>query len=302
MAINNSILDSIGNTPMVELRRISPKGTKVYAKLECLNPSGSIKDRIIKPIIEDALAKGLLKEGGTIVEPTSGNTGISMAFVCTAMGYKAVLTMPETMSKERVNFVRAYGAEIVLTSGAEGMDGSIRVAREIAEERGGFVPNQYDNPVNTEVHCKTTGAEIIRDLPDVDAVFAGIGTGGTASGIGKALKQAGLDAKMFGIQPAESPLLTGGKAAIHKIQGIGVNIVPKNYHKEYIDAIIDIHDDDAVAMSLRLAREEAIFGGVSSGANVLAAVKFAENNPGCKVVAIIPDRGDRYFSTGMYDN
>ena len=247
------------------------------------------------------MAKGLLKEGGTIVEPTSGNTGISMAFVCTAMGYKAVLTMTETMSKERVNFVRAYGAEIVMTPGAEGMDGSMRVAHEIAEERGGFVPNQYDNPV-TEGHCKTTGAEIIRDLPDVDAVFAGIGTGGTASGIGKALKQAGLDAKMFGIQPAESPLLTGGKAAIHKIQGIGVNIIPKNYRKEYIDAIIDIHDDDAVAMSLRLAREEAIFGGVSSGANVLAAVKFAENHPGCKVVAIIPHRGDRYFSTGMYDN
>ncbi|MBR6203798.1 MAG: DUF2791 family P-loop domain-containing protein [Candidatus Methanomethylophilaceae archaeon] len=301
MAINNSILDSVGNTPMVELRRISPKGTKVYAKLECLNPSGSIKDRIIKPIIEDAMSRGLLEEGGTIVEPTSGNTGISMAFICAAMGFKAVLAMPETMSKERVNFVRAYGAEIVLTPGSEGMDGSIRAARRIAEERGGFVPNQYDNPVNTEVHCATTGAEIIRDLPDLDAVFAGIGTGGTISGIGKAIKQAGIKAEAVGIQPAESPLLTGGKAAPHKIQGIGVNIVPKNYRKEYVDRIVDVHDDDAVAMALRLAREEAVFGGVSSGANVSAAVEYAESHPGCKVVAIIPDRGDRYFSTGMYD-
>lgn len=301
MAIINSILDAVGNTPLLELKRISPKGTKVYAKLEYLNPSGSIKDRIIKPMIEDAVSRGVLKEGGTIVEPTSGNTGISMAFICAAMGYKAVLVMPETMSKERVAFVRAYGAEIVLTPGAEGMDGSIRKAHEIAKERGGFVPNQYDNHINTEAHAATTGAEIVRDLPDVDAVFAGIGTGGTASGIGKAMKEAGLKGEVVGIQPKESPLLTGGKAALHKIQGIGVNIIPQNYRKEYVDRIVDIHDDDAVKMAVRLSHEEGVFGGVSSGANVLAAVQYAEQHPGCKVIALIPDMGDRYISTGMYD-
>lgn len=297
----DSILSAIGNTPLVELKRISPECGQVFAKLEYLNPSGSIKDRIIKPMIEDAVEKGLLDVGGTIVEPTSGNTGISMSFIAAAMGYKAVLVMPETMSKERVAFIRSYGAEIILTPGDEGMDGSIRVAREIAEERGGYVPNQYDNPVNTEVHCKTTGAEIVRDLPDVDAVFAGVGTGGTASGIAKALKDAGLDAKVYAIEPAESPILTKGWAAPHRIQGIGVNIVPGNFRPEYIEGVVDVSDQDAVDTALRLAREEGIFGGVSSGANVFAACRYVEENPGSKAVAIIPDRADRYFSTGMYD-
>lgn len=301
MAINGSILDSIGNTPLVELKRISPKGSSIYAKLEYLNPSGSIKDRIIKPMIDDAVERGLLKEGGTIVEPTSGNTGISMAFVCAALGYKAVLTMPETMSKERVAFIRSYGAEIILTPGAEGMDGSIRVASEIAKERGGYVPNQYDNPVNTEVHAKTTGAEIVRDLPDVNAVFAGMGTGGTASGIGKAMKNAGLKAEMVGIEPEESPLITQGHSGPHKIQGIGINIVPGNYRSEYVDRVATVKDSEAVKMAVRLSREEGIFGGISSGANVLAAYEYAKAHPGSKVVAIIPDMGDRYISTGIYD-
>ena len=297
----DSILSAIGNTPLVELKRISPEGGRVFAKLEYLNPSGSIKDRIIKPMIDDAVSRGLLDVGGTIVEPTSGNTGISMSFIAAAMGYKAVLVMPETMSKERVAFIRSYGAEIVLTPGDEGMDGSIRVANEIAAERGGYVPNQYNNPVNTEVHCKTTGAEIVRDLPDADAVFAGVGTGGTASGIAKAFKDAGLGAKVYGIEPAESPILTKGWAAPHRIQGIGVNIVPGNFHPDYLEGVVDVKDQDAVDMALRLAREEAIFGGVSSGANVFAACRYAAENPGSKVVAIIPDRADRYFSTGMYD-
>ena len=297
----DSILSAIGNTPLVELKRISPEGGRVFAKLEYLNPSGSIKDRIIKPMIDDAVSRGLLDVGGTIVEPTSGNTGISMSFIAAAMGYKAVLVMPETMSKERVAFIRSYGAEIVLTPGDEGMDGSIRIANEIAAERGGYVPNQYNNPVNTEVHCKTTGAEIVRDLPDADAVFAGVGTGGTASGIAKAFKDAGLGAKVYGIEPAESPILTKGWAAPHRIQGIGVNIVPGNFHPDYLEGVVDVKDQDAVDMALRLAREEAIFGGVSSGANVFAACRYAEENPGSKVVAIIPDRADRYFSTGMYD-
>lgn len=299
--IIDSILSAIGNTPLVELKRIAPENGRVFAKLENLNPSGSIKDRIIKPMIEDAVERGLLDVGGTIVEPTSGNTGISMSFIAAAMGYKAVLVMPETMSKERVAFIRAYGAEIVLTPGDEGMDGSIRVANEIAAERGGYVPNQYNNPVNTEVHCKTTGAEIVRDLPDADAVFAGVGTGGTASGIAKAFKDAGLGAKVYGIEPAESPILTKGWAAPHRIQGIGVNIVPGNFHPDYLEGVVDVKDQDAVDMALRLAREEAIFGGVSSGANVYAACRYAEENPGSKVVAIIPDRADRYFSTGMFD-
>ncbi|MBQ8179175.1 MAG: cysteine synthase family protein [Candidatus Methanomethylophilaceae archaeon] len=301
MAVIESILSAIGNTPLVELKRISPEGGRVFAKLEYLNPSGSIKDRIIRPMIEDAVARGLLEEGGTIVEPTSGNTGISMSFIAAAMGYKAVLVMPETMSKERVQFIRSYGAEIVLTPGDEGMDGSIRIAREIAEERGGYVPNQYDNPVNTEVHCRTTGAEIVRDLPGLSAVFAGVGTGGTASGIGKAIREAGLGAKVYAIEPAESPILSKGWAAPHRIQGIGVNIVPGNYRPDYIEGIIGVPDQEAVDMAVRLAREEAIFGGVSSGANVYAACRYVEENPGSDVVAIIPDRADRYFSTGMYD-
>ena len=301
MAIIDDILSAIGDTPMVELKRISPEGSHVFAKLECLNPSGSIKDRIIKPMIDDAVERGLLDVGGTIVEPTSGNTGISMSFIAAAMGYKAVLVMPETMSKERVAFIKSYGAEIILTPGDEGMDGSIRVANEIAAERGGYVPNQYHNPVNTEVHFKTTGAEILRDLPDVDAAFAGIGTGGTASGIGKAFKANGSKAKMFGIEPAESPIITKGIAAPHRIQGIGVNIVPDNYRPEYVDEVIGVPDQEAVDMALRLAREEAVFGGISSGANVYAACEYAREHPGCKVVAVIPDRADRYFSTGIYD-
>lgn len=300
MAIIDSILSAVGNTPLIELKHVVPEGGRVFAKLEYLNPSGSIKDRIIKPMIEDAVARGLLKEGGTIVEPTSGNTGISMAFIAAAMGYKAVLVMPETMSKERVSFMRSYGAEIVLTPGNENMDGSIRVAKEIAEERGAYMPNQYDNLVNTQVHCETTGAEILRDLPDVSAVFAGIGTGGTVSGIGKAFKEAGSPAKAYGIEPEYSPIITQGWAAIHKIQGIGVNIVPGNYQKEYVEDVVQVKDEDAEAMCVRLSREEAIFGGVSSGANVFAACRYAAEHPGEKVVAIIPDRADRYFSTGLF--
>lgn len=300
MAIIDSILSAVGDTPLIELKHVVPEGGRVFAKLENLNPSGSIKDRIIKPMIEDAVAKGLLKEGGTIVEPTSGNTGISMAFIAAAMGYKAVLVMPETMSKERVSFMRSYGAEIVLTPGNENMDGSIRVAKEIAAERGGYMPNQYDNLVNTEVHSKTTGVEILRDLPDVSAVFAGIGTGGTVSGIGKAFKEAGSSAKAYGIEPAYSPIITQGWAATHKIQGVGVNIVPGNYRPEYVEEVVQVRDEDAEEMCVRLSREEAIFGGVSSGANVFAACRYAAEHPGEKVVAIIPDRADRYFSTGLF--
>lgn len=302
MALIGDILSTIGNTPLIELKHVVPEGGgRVFAKLENLNPSGSIKDRIIKPMLEDAMDKGLLKEGGTIVEPTSGNTGISMSFIAAAMGFKAVLVMPETMSRERVAFMRSYGAEIILTSGKENLDGSIRVAKQIAKDRNGFMPNQYDNMVNTEVHSKTTGVEILNDLPDVDAVFAGIGTGGTISGIGKAFKEAGISAKAYGIEPEYSPIITQGWATTHKIQGVGVNIVPGNYQKEYVEAVVQVRDEDAEEMCVRLCREEAIFGGVSSGANVFAACRYARDHPGEKIVAIIPDRADRYFSTGLFD-
>ncbi len=301
MAKYGNVLDCIGNTPLILLQKLSPNGSEVYIKAESYNPGGSIKDRAAISMIRDAEARGVLKKGGSIVEPTSGNTGIGIAMVSAVLGYKAILVMPDTMSKERIAFIRAYGAEIVLTPGSEGMAGSVAKANEIAKETGAFLTLQFDNPANTDAHRKTTGIEILNDLPDVDVVFAGVGTGGTASGIGLAFKDANSKAIVIGVEPEESPLITQGKAGPHKIQGIGANFVPGNYNSESISKIITIKGDDAIAMTQRLAREEGIFAGISSGSAVVAAIRYAEEHKNVKVVAILPDSGDRYLSTGIFD-
>lgn len=301
MAVYESITDTIGDTPLIRLGRMAPPGSHVYAKAERVNPGGSIKDRAALSMIDDAVARGLLEEGGTIVEPTSGNMGISLAMIAAARGYRAVMVMPDTMTKERISLMRAFGAEIVLSPGAEGMRGAVEMAERIAEERGGFVPRQFDNPANAAAHRTGTGREILRDLPDVDAVFAGFGTGGTATGIARAFADAGSRAVVVGIEPAESPLVTEGRAGPHAIQGIGANFVPGNLDESLLDHVETVSGDDAVATTVELARMEGIFAGISSGANVFAAIRHARAHPGSRVVAILPDGGDKYMSLGIFD-
>ena len=301
MTLYDSITETIGETPLVRLNRMCPPGTHVYVKIERGNPAGSIKDRAAFSMIEDAVARGALKEGGTIIEPTSGNTGIAIAMIAAARGYRAVIVMPDTMSRERISLMRAYGAEVVLSPGAEGMAGAVRMAESIRDERGGFIAGQFDNPANTAAHRTGTGKEILRDLPDVDFIYAGIGTGGTASGIGLACRDAGSKAKVVGIEPAESPLITQGRAGAHNIQGIGSNFVPGNYMPEAVDSVETVATDDAVATAVELARREGIFAGISSGANVFAAIRKVREDPSAKVVAILPDGGEKYMSLGIYD-
>lgn len=301
MTLFNSITETIGETPLVRLNRITPPGTEVYVKIEKGNPAGSIKDRAALQMINDAVARGALKEGGTIVEPTSGNTGIAIAMVAAARGFKAVIVMPDTMSKERISLMKAYGAEVILSPGAEGMKGAVDEAERICKERDGFICGQFDNPANAAAHRTGTGKEILRDLPDVDYIFAGIGTGGTASGISMALKDAGSKAKVIGIEPAESPLLTEGHAGPHKIQGIGANFIPGNYHDDLVSEVWKVTGDEAIATSVALARKEGIFAGISSGANVAAAIRMAEKEPSARIVAILPDGGEKYMSLGIYE-
>lgn len=301
MTLFNSITETIGETPLVRLNRITPPSTEVYVKIEKGNPAGSIKDRAALQMINDAVARGALKEGGTIVEPTSGNTGIAIAMVAAARGFKAVIVMPDTMSKERISLMKAYGAEVILSPGAEGMKGAVDEAERICKERDGFICGQFDNPANAAAHRTGTGKEILRDLPDVDYIFAGIGTGGTASGIAMALKDAGSKAKVIGIEPTESPLLTEGHAGPHKIQGIGANFIPGNYHDDLVPEIWKVTGDEAIATSVALARKEGIFAGISSGANVAAAIRMAEKEPSARIVAILPDGGEKYMSLGIYE-
>ena len=301
MTLFNSITETIGETPLVRLNRITPPGTEVYVKIEKGNPAGSIKDRAALQMINDAVARGALKEGGTIVEPTSGNTGIAIAMVAAARGFKAVIVMPDTMSKERISLMKAYGAEVILSPGAEGMKGAVDEAERICRERDGFICGQFDNPANAAAHRTGTGKEILRDLPDVDYIFAGIGTGGTASGIAMALKDAGSKAKVIGIEPTESPLLTEGRAGPHKIQGIGANFIPGNYHDDLVSEVWKVTGDEAIATSVALARKEGIFAGISSGANVAAAIRMAEKEPSARIVAILPDGGEKYMSLGIYE-
>lgn len=302
MAKYENITDAIGGTPIVKLRHISPEGSEVYVKLERNNPGGSIKDRAVLYMVNDAEARGLLKEGGTIIEPTSGNTGIAIAMIAAARGYRAILVMPDTMSKERRAYMAAYGAEFVLTPGPEGMKGAVDKAKQLQEETpGSIILGQFDNPANILAHRYGTGREILEDLPDVDAVFAGFGTGGTATGIGYAFRDAGSKAKVIAIEPAESPLITEGHAGGHKIQGIGANFVPGNLNLDVIDKVITIKSADAIEMTKKVAHSEGLFLGISASANVLAAVEYAKAHPGSKVVAIAPDGGDKYVSMGIYD-
>ncbi|MGP7819649.1 cysteine synthase A [Niallia sp. 01092] len=302
--IANSILDLIGQTPIVKLNRLVDDGSAdVYLKLEYMNPGSSVKDRIALAMIEAAEQSGELKEDSTIIEPTSGNTGIGLAMVAAAKGYKSILVMPETMSLERRNLLRAYGAELVLTPGPEGMGGAIRKAEELAKENGYFLPQQFKNLSNPEVHRKTTAQEIISAFGDeqLDAFISGIGTGGTISGAGEVLKEKYENIKIYAVEPADSPVLSGGKPGPHKIQGIGAGFVPDTLNSEIYDDIIQVTTEQAFEYARRAGKEEGVLGGISSGAAIYSALKVAkELGKGKKVLAIIPSNGERYLSTPLY--
>ncbi|MCY9014961.1 cysteine synthase A [Bacillus inaquosorum] len=302
--VANSITELIGNTPIVKLNRLADENSAdVYLKLEYMNPGSSVKDRIGLAMIEAAEKEGKLKAGDTIIEPTSGNTGIGLAMVAAAKGLKAILVMPDTMSMERRNLLRAYGAELVLTPGAEGMKGAIKKAEELAEKHGYFVPQQFNNPSNPEIHRQTTGKEIVEQFGDdqVDAFVAGIGTGGTITGAGEVLKEAYPSIKIYAVEPSDSPVLAGGKPGPHKIQGIGAGFVPDILNTEVYDEIFPVKNEEAFEYARRAAREEGILGGISSGAAIYAAIQVAKKlGKGKKVLAIIPSNGERYLSTPLY--
>ncbi len=296
--MNNTLLKTIGNTPLVQLQHIGDG--RIYVKVEKTNPAASVKDRPAMSMINAAIESGELKPGMTIVEPTSGNTGIALAMIGTQLGYKVLLVMPETMSVERRSLMKAYGAELLLTPGADGMKGATDKAKELAETDGYYMPNQFDNPANPLIHEKTTGVEIINALPDVAGFIAGVGTGGTVSGAGKALKEYNGDIKVWAMEPAESPIITEGKAGPHKIQGIGANFIPKNLNLAILDKTITVTSEEAVAMAKRLGQEEGLLVGISSGANVVAALKMAEEVDG-KIVTVLPDTAERYLSTILFE-
>ena len=305
--IYNGTIDLIGNTPLVEVKNIEKElglEARVLVKLEYFNPAGSVKDRIAKGMIEDAEEKGLLKEGSVIIEPTSGNTGIGLAAIAAAKGYRIILTMPETMSVERRNILKAYGAEIVLTEGAKGMKGAIAKADELAKEiPNSFIPGQFVNPANLAAHRATTGPEIWNDTDgDVDIFIAGVGTGGTLTGVGEYLKEKKPDVKIVALEPATSPVLSEGKSGAHKIQGIGAGFVPDVLNTKVYDEIITVENDDAFATGKLLAKHEGVLVGISSGAALWAAIDYAKRpeNKGKTIVALLPDNGDRYYSTPLF--
>ena len=305
--VYDSILDLVGKTPLVELKRIEEKEglqAKLIAKVESFNPAGSVKDRIAKAMIEDAEAKGLLKEGSVIIEPTSGNTGIGLAAAATVKGYRMILTMPETMSVERRNIVKAYGAEVVLTDGTKGMKGAIEKADELAKEiPNSFIAGQFVNPANPATHKKTTGPEIWEDTDgEVDIFVAGVGTGGTITGTGEYLKEKKPEVKIVAVEPASSPVLSEGVSGPHKIQGIGAGFVPETLNTSIYDEIIKVENEDAFETGKYLAAEEAIRAGISSGAALYAAIQLAkrEENKGKTIVVLLPDNGDRYYSTPLF--
>jgi len=305
--IAKQLTDLIGNTPLLELSRFNKnQGLKatVVAKLEYFNPAGSVKDRIAFAMIEDAEAKGILKAGSVIVEPTSGNTGVGLAFVSAVKQYKLILTMPDTMSIERRNLLKALGATIILTPGVEGMKGAIAKANEIKNETPlAVILQQFENEANPEIHKRTTGEEIWRDTDGkVDIFVAGVGTGGTVSGVGEALKKHNPNVQIIAVEPADSPVLSGGKSGPHKIQGIGAGFIPKTYHSEVVDKIIQVKNDDAIRTGRELARQEGLLVGISSGAAVFAAAELAKlpENAGKVIVTLLPDTGERYLSTLLY--
>lgn len=305
--IAKQLTELIGNTPLLELSKFSAsKGLKtpIIAKVEFFNPGGSVKDRIALAMIEDAEQKGLLKPGATIIEPTSGNTGVGLALVSAVKGYKLILTMPETMSVERRNLVKAYGAEVRLTSGKDGMAGAIRAAEELRDSiPGSIILQQFENPANPAKHYATTGPEIWKDTDGkIDIFVAGVGTGGTVSGIGKFLKEKNPNIKIIAVEPSSSPVLNGGQSGPHKIQGIGAGFVPKTYDANVIDEVLDIDNDDAIRTGRELAQQDGLLVGISSGAAAYGATLIAQRpeNVGKTIVALLPDTGERYLSTVLY--
>lgn len=307
MKVYESVDQLVGHTPLLELRRVEEAhevSARILGKLEYFNPAGSIKDRIAKAMIDDAEAAGILKPGATIIEPTSGNTGIGLASIAAARGYQLILTMPETMSVERRNLIKAYGAKIVLTDGAKGMTGAIEKANELAAEiEGSFIPGQFINPANPAIHKATTGPEIWQDTDGtVDILVAGVGTGGTLTGIGQYLKEQNPEVKLVAVEPSDSPVLSEGRAGSHKIQGIGAGFVPEVLDTTLYDEVITVESDDAFAIGREIGREEGVLVGISSGAAVWAALELAKRpeNEGKTIVAILPDTGERYLSTSMF--
>lgn len=307
MKVYESVDQLVGHTPLLELKRVEEAhgvSARILGKLEYFNPAGSIKDRIAKAMIDDAEAAGILKPGATIIEPTSGNTGIGLASIAAARGYQLILTMPETMSVERRNLIKAYGAKIVLTDGAKGMTGAIEKANELAAEiEGSFIPGQFINPANPAIHKATTGPEIWQDTEGtVDILVAGVGTGGTLTGIGQYLKEQNPEVKLVAVEPSDSPVLSEGRAGSHKIQGIGAGFVPEVLDTTLYDEVITVESDDAFAIGREIGREEGVLVGISSGAAVWAALELAKRpeNEGKTIVAILPDTGERYLSTPMF--
>lgn len=303
MIINN-ISETIGNTPIVRLNNIKEDGIgEILSKIEFFNPSGSIKDRAALYMIEDGKKRGLLKDGGTIIEPTSGNTGIGLAMIGSAKGYRVILVMPDTMSIERRKLIKAYGAEIILTDGKKGMSGSVELAKKLSDEKGYFMPNQFSNESNARAHYETTAEEILKDTAgNLDAFIAGVGTGGTISGIGKRLKEYNKDILIVAVEPSKSQVLAGKKSASHNIQGIGANFVPDIFDRNVIDEIVNIEDEEAFKYSRLLGRREGILVGISAGANLAAAVKISRRlGKSSRVLTILPDTGERYLSTDLFN-
>lgn len=308
MALFGSVSELVGGTPILELKRYAKKlglKARIFAKLEYFNPTGSVKDRIAKAMIEDAEKRGVLKRGSVIIEPTSGNTGIGLAAIAAAKGYRCILTMPETMSLERRKLLKAYGAEIVLTEGAKGMKGAIAKANELAGEiAGSFIPSQFENPVNPQTHYQTTGPEIWKDMRGaIDLFVAGVGTGGTLTGTGKYLKERNASVKIVAVEPASSPVLSEGRAGAHKIQGIGAGFVPSTLDTSVYSEVIAVENEAAFKAGREIAKAEGVLVGISSGAALYAATVLAqrEENEGKNIVVVFPDSGDRYLSTEMFE-
>ena len=302
--IYNGVLELVGDTPILKVNSLIKEENiaDVYVKLEKFNPGGSVKDRAALGMLEKAEKEGVLKKGDTIVEPTSGNTGIGLALIGGLKGYKVIIVMPETMSKERRDLIKAYGAELVLTEGAKGMKGAIEKALEIGSREGYFIPQQFENPANPEKHYETTAEEIYKDIPDLDAFVSGVGTGGTLIGISKNLKKKNPNIKAIAVEPATSPVLSGGNPGGHKIQGIGAGFVPGIYEADFVDEVIPVADENAFKTAKEFAQKEGVLVGISSGAAIYAAIEVAKKlGKGKKVLAIAPDGGEKYISMGLFD-